>query len=180
MITKNQNSINEQSGFALILVIGLILLMSVFSIIAYRHLLIEKLHLKQIISREGVFQEAEKRLHICLDAININLATPLSQECCLIEKSNHSKTDIYFRVSVHVIDHLNPNGYLDSKNLISQSRQQALLKFVLNRKNQEVLSRQLISWREILDPIWDQELNQTSNTPWELIQPCIWQSEISS
>lgn len=169
-----------ESGFALILVIGLILLMSVFSTIAYRHLLNEKLHTKQIISREMVFQEAEKRLHACLDAITPNLATSLLQECCFIEKSNPSTSNTYFRVSVHVIDQLNPNGYLDNKNLVSQSRQQALLQFVLDRNNQQVLRRQLISWRETLDPIWDQELNQSSNNPWELIQPCIWQSETNS
>ena len=161
--------LSNQSGFALVIVLGLLLLMSMLIGIAYRHLHHESLITSQLISRDGVFQDAEKRLHECTTLVDALLPPISSNGCCLIEKSSPASTLSYFRVSVHVVD----NNPLTA----SQSRQQQLIRVRINPSAHQIKQTDVLSWREILDPKWDKELDQSDNNPWEAITPCLWTRE---
>ena len=160
---------SNQSGFALVIVLGFALLMSTLIGVASRHLHHELLTTSQMISRDGVFQDAEKRLHECSTGVGALLPTISSNGCCYIEKSSPSSRLSYFRISVHVIDPNSSSG--------SQSRQQLILKTNINPSTHQIEQRQFVSWREILDPKWDKELDQSDNNPWEAITPCLWTRE---
>lgn len=162
----NQDNASAQSGFALVVVLSLVLLMSTLISVAYRHLHHERLSTTQLISRDGVFQDAEKRLHECSTGVGVQLPALSSNNCCVIERSNPSSTVSYFRISVHVVDSNPATG--------SQSRQQQLIRVRINPSAHQIKQTDVLSWREILDPKWDKELDQTDNTPWELIRPCQW------
>jgi hypothetical protein len=155
----------DQSGFALVIVLSLVLLMSLFSSITYRYLRQEQLITAQLISRDDVFIEAEKRLHECGAGVAISMPAVYSKDCCFIERSTTRSNDHYFRVSVHVIDPHHVTG--------SQSRQQQLVRLKVNASSKQIEDREVLSWREILDPKWDKEIDQSPNSPWESITPCL-------
>lgn len=165
----NQDDSSPESGFALVIVLSLVLLMSALIGAVYRHLHHEQLNTNQLISRVGVFQDAEKRLHECSAGVDVLLPALSIKSCCVIERSSPSSSVSYFRISVHVIDN-NPS-------MGSQSRQQQLIKLKINPSSLQNEQREILSWREILDPKWDQELDQSHNNPWELMTPCLWNQQ---
>ena len=144
--------------------------MSALAVIVYRHLHIEKLNSYQLISKMGVFQEAEKRLHECSAAVDLGLPLVSNRQCCFIERSSPSASHSYFRISVHVVD--------KNSSITTQSRQQNLIRLKTNPQTGQIEKREFLSWREILDPHWDKEIDQSTNTPWELITPCPWRPEV--
>ena len=173
---NNESNQTNESGFALLAVMTLILLMSIATAATYRILLLESLNTRALINQEIVFQATEKRLHECIEQIDLELPSNSMHQCCYIEKVHASKAKVYFRISVHLgLQRASDQSFVNPM-LASQSRQQALIQISIDPRTHQIKKRDFLSWREILDHEWDSELDQSTNKPWEHINPCILNS----